>query len=67
MVIKTKTNKTKYLKLLEEDMKFCSLTESTKNQYRFVVGRYLDFTDNTPDFSRNEIMRFNASLGKVTS
>lgn len=48
-------------------MKFCSLSESTKEQYRFVVGRYLDFTDDDPDFSRQEIMRFNASLGNVTT
>lgn len=48
-------------------MKFCSLTESTKKQYRFIVTRYLDFTENDPEFSRQEIMQFIASLGKVTS
>lgn len=67
MVTKTRTSKTKYLRHLEQDMKFCGLTESTKQQYRFVVGRYLDFTNGAPDFSRNEIMQFTTALGKVTS
>lgn len=67
MVTKTKTSRTRYLKALNEDMKFCGLTETTKHQYRLVVNRYLDFTDNAPDFSRNEIMRFVASLGNVTT
>ncbi len=55
------------LKLLEEDMLFCGLVEITKQQYRLVIKRYLDFTENNPDFSRQEIMEFNTSLGKVTS
>ena len=67
MVTKTKVSKKRYLKALEDDMKFCSLVETTKHQYRLVVNRYLDFTENNPDFSRNEIMEFNASLGNVTS
>ena len=67
MVIKTRTNRTKYLRLLEADMRFCGLSESTKHQYRLVVNRYLDFTGNDPDFSRGEIMQFVASLGNVTS
>lgn len=66
MVSKTKPSKTKYIKLLEADMRFCSLSEATKHQYRLIVTRYLDFTDNAPDFSRNEIMQFVASLGDVT-
>lgn len=66
MVSRTRTSKTKYLKLLEADMRFCSLSEATKHQYRLIVNRYLDFTDNAPDWSRNEIMQFIASLGDVT-
>lgn len=67
MVTKTRTSKKRYLKALEDDMRFCSLTESTKKQYRFIIGRYLDFTNNDPEFSRVELMYFIASLGNVTS
>lgn len=67
MVTRTKISKKRCLKALEADMKFCSLSDATKRQYRFVVNRYLDFTNNDPDFSRNEIMEFIASLGEVTS
>ena len=67
MVAKTRMSKTKYLRLLEADMKFCGLSEATKHQYRLIVNRYLDFAENDPDFSRGEIMQFIASLGNVTS
>lgn len=67
MVSKTRISKTQYLRYLEQDMKFCGLSEATKKQYRFITGRYLEFTENAPDFSRNEIMQFIASLGKVTN
>ena len=48
-------------------MKFCSLSDLTRKQYRLIVGRYLDFTNNNPEFSRTEIMYFIGSLGDVTS
>ena len=67
MVTKTRTSKKRYLMALEDDMKFCSLTESTKKQYRFIVTRYLEFTNNNPEFSRQEIMQFISSLGNTTS
>lgn len=67
MVSKTRPSKRRYLQALEVDMKFCGLSETTKHQYRLVVNRYLAFTDNAPDFSRNEIIQFVASLGEVTS
>ena len=66
MVTKTLTRKT-YMQSLEEDMRFCDLAETTQSQYRFVVTRYLDFTENNPAFSRREIMGFVSSLGNVTS
>lgn len=66
MITRTKISKTKYLRALEQDMSFCGLSESTKKQYRFTTNRYLDFTDNAPDFSRQEIMQFISSLGEVT-
>ena len=67
MVSKTGLSRAKYSKLLEADMRFCGLTESTKHQYRLVVNRYLEFTENNPDFSRDEIIQFVASLGNTTS
>ena len=67
MVTKARMSKKRYLKALEDDMKFCSLSESTKKQYRFIVTRYLDFTNNNPEFSRVELMYFIGALGNVTS
>ena len=54
--------KINYLKLLENYMAFCGLKESTKKQYRLMAERYLYFTDNSPEWSRQEIMQFITSF-----
>jgi len=64
MVIKSKL---KYLRLFDADIKFCGLTEATRKQYLGISARYLDYTNNSPEWSRLELMEFIASLGGVTS
>lgn len=56
-----------WMKALDSEMEFCGLKDTTKYQYTHIVMRYLGYTDDSPTFSRAEIMNFISSLGDTTS